>query len=85
MDWMESALGEITIFAGSSRNLPKGWIFCNGKALKVQDYSPLFCLIGCTYGGDGVHTFELPNIHSPEGTTLKYMICANGIWPVSED
>ena len=39
----------------------------------------------CTYGGDGVHTFELPNIPSPEGTTLKYMICVNGIWPVSED
>jgi microcystin-dependent protein len=33
MDWMESALGEITIFAGSSRNLPKGWIFCNGQTL----------------------------------------------------
>ena len=79
----EGYSGEIRLFGGDTA--PQGWIFCNGKALKVQDYSPLFCLIGCTYGGDCVHTFELPNIPSPEGTTLKYMICVNGIWPVSDD
>lgn len=74
---------EIRLFSGNVA--PQGWMFCDGKSLKLQDYSPLFCIIGCTYGGDGIHVFDLPNMPSPTGTTLKYMICVNGIFPYSDD
>jgi microcystin-dependent protein len=74
---------EIRLF--SENVAPQGWMICDGKSLKLQDYSPLFCIIGSSYGGDGTHVFKLPNMPSPEGTTLKYMICVNGIFPYSDD
>lgn len=41
---------------------PKGWAMCNGQVLAIQQYQALFALIGTTYGGDGIHTFALPNL-----------------------
>ena len=51
---------------------PKGWAFCNGQLLAINQNQALFSLLGTTYGGDGRVTFGLPNLQgrSPvhEGT-----------------
>lgn len=52
-------LGEIRIFAGNFA--PVGWMFCNGDALSIADNTALFSIIGTTYGGDGLVTFNLPD------------------------
>ena len=41
---------------------PKGWAFCNGQILSIQQNTALFSLLGTTYGGDGVNTFALPDL-----------------------
>lgn len=41
---------------------PKGWAFCNGQVLSIQQNQALFSLIGTTYGGNGVTTFQLPDL-----------------------
>src|SRR5215468_5630818 len=55
---------------------PKGWTFCNGQLLPINQNQALFSLLGTTYGGDGRQTFALPNlqgqvpIHMGNGHTL---------------
>lgn len=41
---------------------PKGWAFCNGQVLQINQNQALFSLLGTTYGGDGRVTFGLPNL-----------------------
>lgn len=41
---------------------PKGWAFCNGQLLRINQNQALFALVGTTYGGDGQTTFGLPNL-----------------------
>ena len=53
-------LGEIKI---TSFNFPpKGWAFCNGQTLAINQNQALFAILGTPYGGDGVRTFRLPNL-----------------------
>jgi len=67
-------LGEIRIM--SFNFAPKGWTFCNGQLLPINQNQALFALLGTTYGGDGRTTFGLPNlrgqvpIHQGQGFTL---------------
>ena len=56
----EQFLGEIRIF--SFNFPPKGWAFCNGQILSIQQNTALFSLLGTTYGGNGTTTFQLPNL-----------------------
>jgi microcystin-dependent protein len=57
---------------------PKGWAFCNGQQMPINQNQALFALLGTTYGGNGQTTFALPNlqgrspihIDSTTGTTL---------------
>jgi microcystin-dependent protein len=55
---------------------PKGWAFCNGQLLPINQNQALFSLLGTTYGGDGRTNFALPNlrgqvpIHMGGGHTL---------------
>ena len=51
-------MGEIRLFAGTFAIY--GWSFCNGAAMSVAQNDALFSLLGTTYGGDGVNTFNLP-------------------------
>lgn len=44
-------LGEITLFAGNFA--PRGWAFCDGQLLPINQNQALFSLLGTTYGGDG--------------------------------
>src|SRR5262249_35422414 len=41
---------------------PKGWAFCNGTLLPINQNQALFSILGTTYGGDGRQTFGLPNL-----------------------
>jgi microcystin-dependent protein len=41
---------------------PVYWALCNGQSLSIAQNEALFALIGTTYGGDGVTTFNLPNL-----------------------
>ncbi len=67
-------LGEIRIM--SFNFPPKGWAFCNGQLLPINQNQALFSLLGTTYGGDGRTTFGLPNLqgrvpfHMGNGLTL---------------
>jgi microcystin-dependent protein len=57
---MDPIIGEIILFAGNYA--PVGWALCNGQALAIQQYQVLFSILGTTYGGDGVRTFNLPDL-----------------------
>ncbi|MDM7855481.1 phage tail protein [Cellulomonas alba] len=56
----EQYLGEIRLMAFNFP--PKGWAFCNGAILSIQQNQALFSLLGTTYGGNGQTTFALPDL-----------------------
>jgi microcystin-dependent protein len=58
----EPFLGEIKIISWNFP--PKGWAFCTGQLLQIQQNQALFSLLGTTYGGDGMRTFGLPNLQA---------------------
>jgi microcystin-dependent protein len=70
----EPFLSEIRIF--SFNFPPKGWAFCNGQLLPINQNQALFSLLGTRYGGNGQTNFALPNlqgqvpIHAGNGHTL---------------
>lgn len=67
-------LSEIRVF--SFNFPPKGWAFCNGQLLPINQNQALFSLLGTNYGGNGQTTFALPNLqgrtplHVGNGFTL---------------
>lgn len=56
----EPFIGEIRV--ASFGFAPKGWAFCNGQLLPINQNQALFSILGTTYGGDGRVTFALPNL-----------------------
>ncbi len=56
----EPFLGELKIISWNFP--PKGWAFCNGQLLPINQNQALFSILGTTYGGDGRTTFGLPNL-----------------------
>lgn len=56
----DAYIGEIRVFAGNFA--PKGWAFCNGQLMSIQQNTALFSILGVQYGGDGKTTFALPNL-----------------------
>ena len=52
-------LGEIKIISWNFA--PKGWAFCNGQFLPINQNQALFSILGTTYGGNGQTTFALPD------------------------
>ncbi len=70
----EPFLSEIRIF--SFGYAPRGWAFCNGQLLPINQNQALFSLLGTTYGGNGQTNFALPDlrartpIHTGNGHTL---------------
>jgi microcystin-dependent protein len=57
---MEPFLAEIKLFAGNFA--PRGWAFCDGQLLPINQNQALFSLLGTMYGGDGRTTFALPDL-----------------------
>ena len=45
-----------------STSIPTGWLRCDGSTVNIADYPDLYAVIGTTFGGDGVTTFELPDL-----------------------
>jgi microcystin-dependent protein len=41
---------------------PRGWFPCDGRLLPIAQYTPLFALLGTTYGGNGQTNFALPDL-----------------------
>ncbi len=53
-------LAEIKMFGGNFA--PRGWAFCDGQLLPINQNEAVFSLLGTTYGGDGRTTFGLPDM-----------------------
>lgn len=41
---------------------PRGWAFCDGQILPINQNQSLYSLLGTTYGGDGRTSFALPDM-----------------------
>lgn len=69
---MENFIGEIRPIAFSYA--PRGWLFCAGQILAINQNQALFSLLGTTFGGDGATTFRLPDLQGriPIGTGNGY-------------
>ena len=59
---------------------PRGWAFCDGQLLSINQNQALFFLIGTRFGGDGQTTFALPDMRGrhPIGTTSDTSIGDQG-------
>src|SRR4051794_38138041 len=53
-------IGEIKVI--SFNYPPKGWAFCNGQLLPINQNQALFSILGTMYGGNGQTNFALPNM-----------------------
>lgn len=80
---MEGSIGEVRLFAGTY--IPKNWERCKGQEVEIDKYKQLFKIIGTKYGGDGVNTFQIPQIDPAVGADtptpyddLHYIICIEG-------
>ncbi len=55
---------------------PRGWAFCDGQILPINQNQSLYSLLGTTYGGDGRTSFALPDLrgrtplHQSDGKRL---------------
>lgn len=84
----EPFLGEIKMFAGNYA--PRGYAFCNGQVLPINQNQALFSLLGTTYGGNGQTTFALPDLrgrmpmHAGTGPGLTNRVLGAGIGTVTE-
>jgi len=56
----EPFLAEVKIFGFNFP--PRGWAFCDGQILPINQNQSLFSLLGTTFGGDGRSTFGLPDL-----------------------
>lgn len=65
-------LGEVRMFGFAFA--PYQWATCNGATISIQQFTALFSLIGTNFGGDGVRTFQLPNL-------AARMLCSTGMGP----
>jgi microcystin-dependent protein len=59
---MDPIIGMIILWG--SQRIPDGWFPCDGRQLTIQQYTPLYAIIGFTYGGDGRTYFNLPDLRS---------------------
>jgi microcystin-dependent protein len=58
----EPFLGQIMIVGFNFA--PRGWAYCDGQILPINQNQSLYSLLGTTYGGDGRTTFALPDLRS---------------------
>jgi len=53
-------IGEVKIISWNFA--PKGWAFCNGQLLPINQNQALFSILGTSYGGNGQTNFALPDM-----------------------
>ena len=76
---IECTIGEIVLSVvsyGGGNFLP-----ADGRILAISEDSPLFALMGTTFGGNGTSTFALPDLRPFAPRGLQYSICAFGSYP----
>lgn len=56
----EPFLAEIRMFGFNFA--PRGWAFCDGQILPINQNQSLYSLLGTVYGGDGRTSFALPDL-----------------------
>jgi microcystin-dependent protein len=85
---MNPFIGEIRLFAfnfAPANDQGPLWQLCDGSLLKISDYTPLFALLGTTYGGDGQTTFGVPDLRTANPLASSnfgaYYIALQGIFP----
>jgi len=76
---MDPFLGEIIMFGGNFA--PRGWAFCDGALMPINENQSLYSLLGTTYGGDGRRTFGLPDLTGKLDGKVKFLIATRGIYP----
>ncbi len=74
----EPFLGEIMLCVYGFT--PKGFLPCDGQTLPINTNQALFALLGTTYGGNGIQTFNLPDLRGrvPRGTGPGYTLGQQG-------
>jgi hypothetical protein len=55
-------IGMVKLLTGST--VPAGWALCEGQHLPTDQHPALFAVLRATYGGDGRHTFALPDMRA---------------------
>lgn len=55
---------------------PRGWAFCDGQILPINQNQSLYSLLGTTYGGDGRTSFALPDLR---GRTPIHVSASHGL------
>ncbi len=70
-------LGDIHLTAS---NVASGMV-ADGRLLPINQNTALFSLFGTTYGGNGVTSFAIPDLHGLAPTGLTYYVCVQGIFP----
>ena len=58
---------------------PRDCEFCNGQILEVSMFTPLFSVIGNTFGGDGLTTFALPDLRG------RVPVAAGAVYPYGQN
>jgi microcystin-dependent protein len=67
-------MGEVKVISWNFA--PRGWAFCNGALLPINQNQALFSILGTTFGGDGRTNFALPDlrgrtpVHVGSGTII---------------
>ena len=72
-------LGEILLSA--SPGVTAGGVPANGQILPINQNQAMFALLGTTYGGNGVTTFQLPDLRGLAPNNMTYSICDQGVFP----
>lgn len=70
---------------------PRGFAFCEGQEMNIQQNQSLYALLGTNFGGDGRSTFRLPDTRALEASIKKqaraqrppfrYVIAVAGVFP----
>jgi len=86
----DSYIGSICSFAGgTTRGTIQGWLPCEGQSMTIAQHEALYSIIGTKFGGDGTHSFKLPDLRTkdssgapqPWGDHPASMICVEGTYP----
>jgi len=54
--------GSIIPFGGDPALVPVGWLPCDGSPVAIASYPDLYAVIGTAWGGDGIGTFNIPDL-----------------------
>ncbi len=71
-------MGEVKLVAYDF--VPRDYMRCDGRLLKIDGHTALFALLGTRYGGDGRTTFGLPNlqVRVPISSKSKTLVGTTG-------